>query len=79
MVGPKYSEPDAAMAPGFKETAEWKEGDGWKVAQPNDAALPGKWWELYPEVMQVVDKPAIDHLTKSSITADIALNDPLTS
>jgi outer membrane protein TolC len=47
MVGPKYSKPNAAMAPGFKETAEWKEGDGWKVAQPNDAALRGKWWELY--------------------------------
>jgi NodT family efflux transporter outer membrane factor (OMF) lipoprotein len=47
MVGPKYSKPDVPSAPAFKETSEWKEGDGWKVAQPNDTALRGKWWELY--------------------------------
>ena len=35
------------MAPAFKETSEWQGGDGWKVAQPNDTALRGKWWELY--------------------------------
>ncbi len=47
MVGPKYVRPDAPTAPAFKETSDWKEGDGWKLAQPNDAALKGKWWELY--------------------------------
>src|ERR1700757_2797565 len=47
MVGPKYIKPDAPSAPAFKETSEWKEGDGWKVAQPSDTALRGKWWELY--------------------------------
>jgi len=47
MVGPKYSSPSAPIAPAFKESSEWKEGDGWKVAQPNDTALRGKWWELY--------------------------------
>jgi NodT family efflux transporter outer membrane factor (OMF) lipoprotein len=47
MVGPKYSKPDAPPAPAFKESSEWKEGDGWKVAQPNDTALRGSWWELY--------------------------------
>ena len=47
MVGPKYMKPNAPVAPAFKETSEWKEGDGWKVAQPNDTALRGKWWELY--------------------------------
>ena len=34
------------MAPvpaAFKE----KPPDGWKEAQPNDAALKGKWWEIY--------------------------------
>jgi NodT family efflux transporter outer membrane factor (OMF) lipoprotein len=47
MVGPKYVKPDAPPAPSFKESSEWKEGDGWKVAQPGDAAPRGKWWELY--------------------------------
>jgi hypothetical protein len=47
MVGPNYTRPTAPTAPAFKESSEWKEGDGWKVAQPNDTALRGKWWELY--------------------------------
>ena len=47
MVGPEYIRPAAPVAPAFKESSEWKEGDGWKVAQPNDTALRGKWWELY--------------------------------
>jgi outer membrane protein TolC len=47
MVGPKYVKPPAPLAPGFKETTDWKEGDGWKIATPNDSLLRGKWWELY--------------------------------
>jgi NodT family efflux transporter outer membrane factor (OMF) lipoprotein len=47
MVGPNYTRPSAPIAPAFKESSEWKQGDGWKVAQPNDTALRGKWWELY--------------------------------
>jgi NodT family efflux transporter outer membrane factor (OMF) lipoprotein len=47
MVGPKYTRPGAPTAPAFKETSEWKEGDGWKIARPSDTALRGKWWELY--------------------------------
>src|SRR5580698_784291 len=47
MVGPKYVKPAAPLAPSFKETTDWKEGDGWKTAQPSDSLLGGKWWELY--------------------------------
>jgi NodT family efflux transporter outer membrane factor (OMF) lipoprotein len=47
MVGPKYVRPAAPAPLAFKETTEWREGDGWKLAQPNDTALRGKWWELY--------------------------------
>jgi NodT family efflux transporter outer membrane factor (OMF) lipoprotein len=47
MVGPKYVKPSAPLAPGFKETADRKEGDGWKIAEPDDGQLRGKWWELY--------------------------------
>jgi NodT family efflux transporter outer membrane factor (OMF) lipoprotein len=47
MVGPKYVRPSAPAPPDFKEAAQWKEGDGWKVAEPSDAMLKGKWWELY--------------------------------
>jgi NodT family efflux transporter outer membrane factor (OMF) lipoprotein len=47
MVGPKYVKPTAPLAPGFKETTDWKEDDGWSIAKPEDALLRGKWWELY--------------------------------
>ena len=47
MVGPKYVKPAAPLAPTFKETTDWKEGDGWKIAKPEDALVRDKWWELY--------------------------------
>lgn len=47
MVGPKYVKSTAPMAPSFKEATNWKEGDGWKIAEPDDIQLRGKWWELY--------------------------------
>jgi NodT family efflux transporter outer membrane factor (OMF) lipoprotein len=40
-VGPKYQRPDVESAPAYKEA------EGWKVAQPDDAALHGNWWELF--------------------------------
>ncbi len=43
MVGPNYRRPPGPVPPAFKE----KPPDGWKEAQPNDAALKGKWWEIY--------------------------------
>src|SRR5271167_3708705 len=43
MVGPNYRRPPAPAPVAFKE----KPPDGWKEAQPSDAALKGKWWEIY--------------------------------
>jgi NodT family efflux transporter outer membrane factor (OMF) lipoprotein len=47
MVGPKYVRSTAPQTPSFKEFSNSKDGDGWKVAQPDDSLLRGKWWELY--------------------------------
>jgi NodT family efflux transporter outer membrane factor (OMF) lipoprotein len=51
MVGPKYHTPPAvAQAPPatYKESpTQFQDTDGWKVAQPQDAMLHGKWWEIY--------------------------------
>ncbi len=54
MVGPKYHPPSpsvTATAPPvttYKESpTQFQETDGWKVAQPQDAMLHGKWWEIY--------------------------------
>jgi hypothetical protein len=45
MVGPRYAKPTAPLTPNFKEADEWKEGDGWKIARPEDDLIRGKWWE----------------------------------
>ncbi len=49
-VGPKYLPPVMTAPPAFKESpAQSNEAGGWTVAQPQDAALRGKWWEIYNE------------------------------
>lgn len=50
MVGPKYVKPSAPVAPSFKESTDAQSGDGWSIAQPNDATLRKKWWEAYDDV-----------------------------
>jgi NodT family efflux transporter outer membrane factor (OMF) lipoprotein len=51
MVGPKYHKPAATVQPppgSYKESPANFTGSGdWKVAQPQDAMLHGKWWEIY--------------------------------
>jgi NodT family efflux transporter outer membrane factor (OMF) lipoprotein len=42
-VGPKYAKPAVPTAPVFSEPPP----AGWKTAQPGDAELKGKWWELF--------------------------------
>ena len=49
VVGPKYHPPlPQAPAPEYKESpTQFKETEGWTVAQPADAKLRGKWWEIF--------------------------------
>jgi len=51
VVGPKYHAP-ATQAPAavYKESpTQFKETEGWTVAQPADAQLRGKWWEIFDD------------------------------
>ena len=59
MVGPNYQRPPAPVAPAFKE----KPPDGWKEAQPSDAALKGKWWEIYddPKLNELEEQVSISN------------------
>lgn len=41
MVGPTYVRPPAPTAAAFKEAGDWQ------PAQPSDAAVRGKWWEMF--------------------------------
>ncbi|MBV8113664.1 MAG: efflux transporter outer membrane subunit [Silvibacterium sp.] len=50
LPGPKYQKPSApaATAPAYKESpANFKDAEGWKVAQPQEGMLRGKWWEIF--------------------------------
>src|SRR5664279_4516501 len=59
MVGPKYQRPAAPVVPAFKEPPP----EGWKEATPNEAAIRGKWWEIYndPELNKLEEQVSIDN------------------
>jgi NodT family efflux transporter outer membrane factor (OMF) lipoprotein len=66
-VGPHYQRPAALPQPpppAYKEsTTQVASTDGWKVAQPQDAMLRGKWWQIYddPELNTLEDRLNIDN------------------
>lgn len=59
-VGPKYHTPPADTPAAYKELkpADYQNTDGWKVAQPKDDALRGRWWEIFndPELNALEEK-----------------------
>jgi hypothetical protein len=67
VVGPKYHQPAAtSQAPpmSYKESPTQNPDSGdWKVAQPQDAMLHGKWWEIYndPELNSLEDQVNINN------------------
>ena len=46
---PKYAKPSTATPAAYKEAPPeyFKETKDWKFAQPNDAVIRGKWWEVF--------------------------------
>jgi NodT family efflux transporter outer membrane factor (OMF) lipoprotein len=63
-VGPKYHPPVTQAPPSYKESpTQFKETEGWKVAQPSDAMLRGKWWEIFkdPELNALEDQLNINN------------------
>ena len=70
-VGPKYVKPTAPAAPAYKEaapaayTSPYSSGGPgtWQPAQPSDALLKGKWWEVFkePELNALEDQLNIDN------------------
>jgi NodT family efflux transporter outer membrane factor (OMF) lipoprotein len=72
-VGPKYAKPSAPLTPNFKEADGLKEGDGWKLAQPEDSLLRGKWWELYGDTALNELEKQVDPSNQSLKIADANL------
>jgi NodT family efflux transporter outer membrane factor (OMF) lipoprotein len=63
-VGPKYHPPVAQAPQVYKESpTQFKEAEGWKVAQPGDGMLRGKWWEIFkdPELNALEDQLNINN------------------
>ena len=65
VVGPKYH-PPAPPPPAavYKESpANFKDSEGWTIAQPADAKLRGKWWEIFndPELNTLEDQLDINN------------------
>ncbi len=65
VVGPKYH-PPATQAPAavYKESpTQFKETGAWTVAQPADAELRGKWWEIFndPELNSLEEQLDINN------------------
>lgn len=50
-VGPQYAKPTVPSAPAYSEQPpqQYSETPGWTTAQPSDAMLKGKWWEIFDE------------------------------
>jgi NodT family efflux transporter outer membrane factor (OMF) lipoprotein len=66
-VGPKYTPPAMPPPPAFKEAAPAAYSSAppgtWQPAQPQDAVLKGKWWEIFnePELNALEDQLNIDN------------------
>src|SRR5580704_13394440 len=66
-VGPKYHTPTATVQPppaAYKELpTQVSDSEAWKVAQPRDAMLHGKWWEIYndAELNALEEKLIVDN------------------
>src|SRR5580704_15617876 len=72
-VGPKYHTPTVDTPAAFKELtpADYATTGGWKVAQPKDDTIRGKWWEIFnePELNALEEKV---NVSNQSIAASAA-------
>jgi NodT family efflux transporter outer membrane factor (OMF) lipoprotein len=73
MVGPHYHTPTADTPAAYKELtpADYQTTDGWKVAQPKDDALRGKWWEIFndPQLNTLEEKVNVSNQSIAAAAA----------
>ncbi|HEY6445230.1 MAG TPA: efflux transporter outer membrane subunit [Acidobacteriaceae bacterium] len=72
-VGPNYHRPSVPDAPAWKENAAPPPNPpngSWKQAEPSDAVLRGRWWELYndPQLNALEEKVAVSNQTLKAAT-----------
>jgi NodT family efflux transporter outer membrane factor (OMF) lipoprotein len=65
-LAPHYDPPKLDSGAGFKEAVPGEPSvEGWKIADPSDAAMRGNWWEIYndPQLNELEEKVAISSQT----------------
>src|SRR6202140_2480017 len=71
--GPNDHTPSVDTPGTFKELtpADYATTDGWKVAQPKDDALRGKWWEIFndPQLNALEEKVNVSNQSIAAATA----------
>jgi NodT family efflux transporter outer membrane factor (OMF) lipoprotein len=64
-VGPEYKRPPAATPAAYKELPppNSPQASEWALAQPNDALVRGKWWEIYsdPELNALEEQVSVSN------------------
>ena len=74
MVGPKYHTPPVDTPAAYKELtpADFRNTEGWKVAQPKDDALRGAWWEIFddPQLNALEQKVNVSNQNIAAAAAD---------
>lgn len=67
---PKYAKPAVPSPPAFKEAIpqEYKEGTGWKIAEPGDDKIRPNWWEIYNDPQLDALEEQV-HMSNQSIIA----------
>jgi NodT family efflux transporter outer membrane factor (OMF) lipoprotein len=73
VVGPKYHRASVDTPVAYKELTppDLQNTDGWKVAQPKDDALRGKWWEIFndPQLNALEEQVNVSNQTIASAAA----------
>jgi NodT family efflux transporter outer membrane factor (OMF) lipoprotein len=73
-VGPKYHTPSVQSPGAYKELTpqDFKDTDGWKVAQPSDSAIRSNWWEVFndSDLNRLEEQVNISNQTIAAATAN---------
>src|SRR6202050_3953215 len=60
---PKYTVPPVITPVAFKET------NGWKTAEPSDAVIKGKWWEMFNDAQLSALKDQVNVSNQTIVAA----------
>jgi NodT family efflux transporter outer membrane factor (OMF) lipoprotein len=71
---PHYEPPKSQKPAGYKEAVAGGDtaGQGWKIAEPRDAAIRSNWWEVYqdPKLSELEERVAISNQTIAAAEAN---------